>query len=75
MIFRRIAAMHQHIAARVTHQHGECPMFQATPMHLDLRGNALGDVVCVNQNDLVAVIRFARKSVQFLKPTTLAPAI
>jgi hypothetical protein len=50
-------------------------MFQATPMHFDLRGNALGDVVCVNQNDLVAVIRFARKSVQFLKPTTLAPAI
>ncbi len=47
-------------------------MFQATPMHFDLRGDALGDVVCIDQDDLVAVVRFARKSVQFLKPTTSA---
>ena len=72
MIFRRIAAMHQHIADLVTHQHRERPMLQATPMHLDLRCDALRDVVCVDQDDLVAVVRFAGKSVQFLKPITSA---
>jgi hypothetical protein len=50
-------------------------MFQATPMHFDLRGNALRDIVRIDQNDLVAIIRFARKSVQFLKPTTSARCI
>jgi len=47
-------------------------MFQATPMHFDLEGDALRNVVRIDQNDLVAVVRFRRKSVQFLKPTASA---
>jgi hypothetical protein len=47
-------------------------MFQATPMHLDLRCDPLRDVVCVDQYDLVTIVRFG-KSVQFLKPTYLSP--
>src|SRR5215467_13901088 len=42
-------------------------------MHFDLRGDALRDVVRIDQNDLVAIIRFARKSVQFRKAHHLTP--
>src|SRR5215831_15931797 len=68
MIFLRIPAMHQHVAPPVAHQHRKRPMLQPAPMHLDLRCDALRDVICIDKDDRIAIVRSGRKPVQISAP-------
>src|SRR5215469_6063367 len=72
MIFCRIAAVHQHVTRPVAHQYGKRPVFQPTPVHLDLRRDALRYVICIDKDDRIAIVGSGRKPVQFRSPTNPA---
>ena len=67
-------AVHQHVAGAIAHQHGNRAMLQTAPMHFDLRRDTLRDVVRVDEDDRVVIVRSGGELVQYRGPNTACPS-